>query len=622
MSALVTDDVGTASAPRRLSPDPTRRGTLKVTRRFLRPHRTLLAAGLLTSALAALLLVAVPVLVGRLVDALNAGDGTRATTMAWIAVACAVAQVAVGGLGRSLLVRAGEYTVRDVREVILDRYTRVPLRFLERHPTGELLQRGSGEVAALSMFVREAMPELVVTVATLLVTVVVLASQSLVLLAVLLVSFLPFGFFLLQRFRAVAPAAYAQEASAEAEVAAEVAEHLRARSLLHAVSDDARRHFTAGLAGPQNRVVAAQMRTAILQRWVHAMALVEGATLALLLVGGAWLVARDTVTIGVMVTFVLAGATLFSGFADLSGQVAGLEEAATRVARLADLLDVTDVTDVTADAPGAPRSLPSTSPRSLLASTSTSARPGAALSSDAASSGSAVSDEVSSGAASLSGPTLELAGVWFGYGEDAVLRGVDLTVHPGQRTVVVGRSGAGKSTLVKVLAGLYPPDRGSVTCAGQALHELDTDERARLVALVPQQVQLAPGSLAEELRLVRPSASDAELRAAAATLGLEDWIDSLPDGLDTAVGVGGPLSAGERQLVALVRIALTDSRILVLDEATADIDPRTAQLVERALDHLAADRAVIAVAHAEQTIARWGTVLRLSDGRLEPAPAA
>jgi len=519
---------------------------------------------------AGLLVVAGPVLVGRTVDALLTGDRDLAVRLALVALACALAQTAAAGAGRAALVRAGERMVRDLRDLVLDRLTTVPLRFLERHRTGDLLQRATAQVASLSGFVRDVAPDLVLTGGTVAVTLVVLGVESWALLVVLVVLFAPVAGWLLHRFRRGAPAAFAAEAAAESRIGAETAEVVRVRSLLAGAPPAARRLATDPVDDAGAQALRAQLRTVVLGRWIHAMGAAETLTLAAVALAGTALVARDAVSVGVVVTFVLAGRSLFSGFADLSALVADVQGAVTDLARTSDLLRATT------PAPVVPAAVPVR--------------------------GALVVDRVR-----------------FAYDDVPVLRDASLRVEPGRRIVVVGRTGAGKSTLLKVLTGLYAPDAGSVTCGGVDLHTLSAEDRVRVVALVPQAVHLAPGTIRDDLRLVRPDAPDDDLHAHARALGLDGWLAALPDGLGTATD---RLSAGERQLVALLRVVLLDSAVLVLDEATSDVDPATAHLVETAVDTLAADRAVVVVAHRPDTVARWGSVHELVDGTLREAVAA
>lgn len=560
--------MSTDLTPADLTESPSRRGVLRAAGRFARPHTALLTLAVVTGAVASLLTSLVPLIVGRLTDALLAGEQQRALWLGAAGVAIALAQVATAGAGRAWLARAGEYVVRDVRDRLVDRLAVVGLRFVERHRVGELLQRSTAEIAALSGFIRESLTEILVTAATVLLLVLVLAVESWSLALVLLVVFLPPSLLILWRFRRRAAAAFGAEAAAEADVQARFAEYARVRDLLAGASPAGRRHFLAVFDGLNGTAIRAQLRTVVLGRWIGATTLVEGTTLAALLLAGSALVGAGTVSAGVVVGFLVGGMMLFSRFADLVALVGAIEEAATGAARTHELLTVID----TRPAP-ATRVVP--------------------------------------------GDGLELADVTFGYGADPVIDGATYRFRPGRRYGIGGSSGAGKSTLMKLLAGLYRPDRGAVRVGGVSVGDLSPADRVRAVVYVPQQVQLGAGSVADELRLAAPAAEDAMLRAAAARVGLGGWLDALPAGPATS---GRELSAGERQLVALIRVALLDTRVLLLDEATSDIDPATAELVEQAIERLAPGRTVIVVAHRARTLNRLDEVLILDGGRLCPGP--
>ena len=180
-----------------------------------------------------------------------------------------------------------------------------------------------------------------------------------------------------------------------------------------------------------------------------------------------------------------------------------------------------------------------------------------------------------------------------------VLHGVDLDVGVGERIAMVGPSGAGKSTLGRLLAGIHPPRTGSVTVGGVGLVELPLDDLRGHVALVTQEHHVFVGTLRENLALAAPpGAGEDEIRAALAAVDALDWVDALPDGLDTVVGSGGrALTAAQAQQIALARLVLADPHTLVLDEATSLIDPRAARHLERSLAAVLDGRTVIAIAH-------------------------
>lgn len=551
---------------------PARRGVGRAALRFARPHRRALAVAVALGVVASLATTLGPVVVGRLVDALLDGDRQRVLLLGGAGLALSVLRLVLSAASRTRLARAGEHLVRDVRDAVARQLATAPLRFIERHRAGELVQRSTAEVAELSAFVRESLTGLLVTASTVVLLVAVLASQSWLLALVLLAVFLPPSLFVLHRFRLRAAVAFGAEAQAEADVAASIAEAIRARVLLSTAPALTRSRLADRLGRLNDGAVAAQMRTVVLSRWIGAMTLIEGAALAVLLAVGSSLAASGTITVGVVVTFLLASVTLFASFSDLVALVGSAEEALTGAARVHDLLD--------ASTPHAHRVI--------------HAAPG------------------------VGGPppAIELEDVWLGYGAQPVLAGVGLRIEDGDRCGLAGRSGAGKSTIATLMAGLGHPDRGTVRCAGRDLSGLGPEERARLVSYVPQEVVLGSGTLADELRLVAPDADDAALRAAVESLGLGRWLDSLPGGLDAPLGATSALTVGERQLVALARVALRGSAVIVLDEATSDVDPACAELVESALDRLAASRTVVVVAHRSSTLARLNRVFDVAGGQV------
>lgn len=563
----------TLARPPTLADTPSRDGVGAAVRRFARPHGRALAVAVLLGLGSSLAATLGPVVVGRVADALLVPDRSRVLLLAGVGIGLAVLRLVLDALSRARLARAGELLVRDVRDTVADQLATAPLRFVERHRTGELLQRSTAEVAALSAFVRESLTSLLVTGSTVVLLVVVLATQSALLTLVLVAVFLPPSLYVLHRYRSRAAAAFGAEAQAEAEVAAMIAETIRVRSIVATAPAVTRGRVAEEADRLNDAAVGAQMRTVVLGRWINAMSLVEGATLVALVAVGALLVEQGTITVGVVVTFVLASVTLFASFADLVALVGSVEETLTGASRVDELLRATTAEDAPVD------------------SDRPTGRP-------------------------VGAPAVELDEVWFGYDDEPLLEGVSLTLAAGERCGIAGRTGAGKSTVATLMAGLYRPDRGVVRCGGTDLAGLRPQERAALVAFVPQEVVLGAGTLAEELRLVAPGADDVELGRAVAALGLGGWLASLPEGLATPLGAGSPLTTGERQLVGLVRVALRGSAVIVLDEATSDVDPATAELVEHALDELAAERTVVVVAHRAATLARLDVVLDVVDGRV------
>ncbi|WP_017540483.1 ABC transporter ATP-binding protein [Nocardiopsis halophila] len=209
-------------------------------------------------------------------------------------------------------------------------------------------------------------------------------------------------------------------------------------------------------------------------------------------------------------------------------------------------------------------------------------------------------------------------GVSYAYpGGPTVLDGADLEIAPGTRVAVVGETGSGKTTFVKLLTRLMDPGQGRVLLDGADLREVAFSSLRRRVVMVPQEGFLFDGTLADNIRFARPEATDAELEAAVADLGLGDWLSGLPHGLHTPVGQRGEsLSAGERQLVALVRAFIADPDLLVLDEATSAVDPHTETRIQRALDRITDGRTSVAIAHRMSTAEAADEVLVFDAGKV------
>lgn len=222
----------------------------------------------------------------------------------------------------------------------------------------------------------------------------------------------------------------------------------------------------------------------------------------------------------------------------------------------------------------------------------------------------------STGPASQAG-VVRFDGVEFAYrtGHD-VLRGVDLELHPGTITALVGPSGSGKSTLAKLLPRFYDVGAGRITIDGRDIREFTSEDLYRTVGFVFQDVRLIRGSIRENLLLARPDADDAAIERASRAAQIHDRIMALPRGYDSEIGVDASLSGGEAQRLSIARALLADTPVLVLDEATAFADPESEAAVQDALAALVAGRTVLVIAHRLHTITGVDRILVLENGTL------
>ncbi len=213
---------------------------------------------------------------------------------------------------------------------------------------------------------------------------------------------------------------------------------------------------------------------------------------------------------------------------------------------------------------------------------------------------------------------IEFKHVFFSYDDrQNVLTDFSLTIKPGETVALVGHTGAGKSSLGKLVARFYEFQGGQLLIDGHDIRSFDLHAYHRLLGIVPQVPFLFSGTVADNIRYARPEASDEEVAAVAERIGNGDWLEALPEGLDTLVGEAGrALSMGQRQLVALARVLLQDPSILILDEATASVDPLTEAQIQEGLDIVLNDRTAILIAHRLSTIRHADRIIVLDRGRI------
>ncbi|MEU3701884.1 ABC transporter ATP-binding protein [Streptomyces anulatus] len=564
----------------RLTATPDQRRVLRRAWPHMRPERRGITLALLAGAAATATTVAVPAVIGAGVDQILARDRSGLFTAVAALTVLALLRLILFRQSELLLIAVGERVVRALRELAVTRLSRAPLRFLEAHPSGDLLRRTTTEIADLANFVRGQLPDVLTVAAYLLFTTVLLLTYSPLLTLALALVFVPAIVCVLRLFKKAANPAFAAEAAAAGTVATTYRELVQSREMLQTGGGIGfwRERF---LADNERRYRAARRS----QRSLFLISLariVQSLTTAVLLLVGGWLAARGSISVGTVVVFILATRQLFDSATQASNLVGQVQISLVGLARLLDLLSTT--------APRAEIHAP---------------RP-------------AADDDGQRGPVTAERGVLEIEDLRYSYvAGTEVLGGLSVRVEPGERVGLVGPTGSGKTTLAKLMTGLYAPDSGTVRYDGHDLAALAPAELRRRIVLIPQRVHMIEGTLLDNLRLVPGDPDERSIAEAVERLGIADWIRSLDDGLHTDLGRGtGRLSAGELQLIGLVRAALLDPAVLVLDEATADIDPETARTLETAIDTLRADRTLIVIAHREATVKRLPRTIRLDENAL------
>lgn len=557
-----------AEAGRDLLPTASRRQARRSLRLLLRPYRGLAVLTAASLVLGTAAQLAGPPIIGWMVDLIVDGGAAPALILpAALLAGLAVVQAVLVAAGKALTAQLGESALATLRERVLDRALRLPVSRVEQAGSGDVVARVSGDVSVIAKAVREAIPTVATSGLTVLLTIAGLGALDWRLMLAGLCA-VPVQAFALRRYLRETAPVYARERVAEGE---------RAQQLLDSVGGAATvRAFgltTGHLARIDARSRAAvdlSLRTTVLRtRFFGRLNAAEYIGLAAILTVGFWLVNEDAVSIGTASAAALYFIALFNPINALLYLFDHLQEAGAGFTRLVGVAEMPPPDDPAE--PPVPR-----------------------------------------------GAAVRVRGAHYAYapGRD-VLHGVDLDVPAGARVALVGASGAGKTTLAKLVAGIHEPVSGTVAIGGASLDALGPRATRDLVALVTQEVHVFAGPLAEDLRLARPGADDAELHAALERVGADAWVRALPEGLDTVVGDGGHrLTATGAQQLALARLALADPPVAVLDEATAEAGSAGARVLEAAADQVLAGRTAIVVVHRLTQAAAADVVVVLDQGRV------
>lgn len=485
-----------------------------------------------------------------------------------------------------LLSGTGELILNDLRKHVFRHLLAQPLGFFETESSGQLLSRMTADIDVLETLVQNGLGTLVTSVGLFVFSIVILVAISPLMFVVTAVSLVPV-LIASAHYRTASTRAYRAVRERIGDTLASIDEGLAGVRVIQAFRRKS--EVTASFDGRNADQLASELLTVRLSSRFFPK--VEGSGVfatAMILLAGAGLMELHLTSIGVVAAYVLYVANLFNSIQSLSQLFDLLQSSGAALSTVVALLQ----TEPAMVDPAVPAPLPHQG-------------------------------------------TLELRNVSFTYHErpsdlgagdsnglevgepELVLRDVNLAIGTGRHLALVGPTGAGKSTLAKLVGRLYDPTRGSVRLGGVDLRRASLRHLRERIVIVPQEGFLFRGTVLDNILVGRREATEDDVLRVLHRLGLDGWVASLPDGLQTDVGErGSHLSAGERQLVSLIRAALTDPAVLVMDEATSSVDPGTEAALERALAAIMRGRTTITIAHRLTTAKRADLVAVVDGGGL------
>src|SRR5438105_1706718 len=480
----------------------------------------------------------------------------------------------------------GQRALADLRIRIFTHLQSLPIGFYDSRPAGVLISRMTNDVEALDSLVTDSVVTLFQAGLTLVGTVVILLVLD-VKLALLTFTIFPLLAGGSLWFRLVSAGAFRRTRETIGAITAYLQETLSGIRVVRSFAQEPRHERQFAELNAENRE-ANYLTVKLNARYFPTVEMLSGIAVAGIVLYGGVQAIDGHVTVGTVVAFVAALSYLFEPIQQLSQLYTTYQSGMAALEKIFQLLDVRpDLTD----------------------------RPGAVRLERIR--GEVRFEDVSFAYAPRRSRRHE-EGTHDGAAREVrALEHIDLTIPPGQTLALVGATGAGKSTLAKLVARFYDPTEGRVLVDGHDLRDLDSASLRSQMGIVPQEAFLFSGTIRDNIAFGRPDANAAQIRAAAAAVGALEFIEELGDGFDTEVGErGAQLSSGQRQLVAFARALIADPRILVLDEATSNVDLHTEGRIERGLRRLLAGRTAIVIAHRLSTIRGASRIVVLEHGRI------
>jgi ABC-type multidrug transport system fused ATPase/permease subunit len=543
---------------------------------LLAPYRLRVALMMVSLVLGtAALLAPAPLAKLAIDDGIIPHDLHRLTLIVIAFIAAALLAWAATAAQTYLVEWVGQRALADLRLTIFDHLQRLPVSFYERVPAGVLISRMTNDVEALDSLVTDSVVTLFQGGLTLIGTIGVLIylDWHLALITFAIVPLIGIGSLV---FRIASADAYRRTRETIGEITAYLQESLSGVRVVRSFGQEPRHREEFALLNERNR--HANMRTVTLNAaYFPAVEFISAVAIVVVLVYGGSQAIDGNIEAGVLVGFLAALNNFFNPITQLSQLYTTYQAGMAALDKIFELLDEQPAMVERADAVALPP----------------------------------VHGELS------------FEGVSFAYQRRGggpgrlALDDIDLHIAPGETVALVGATGAGKSTLAKLVARFYDPGAGRILIDGHDLRDVTLASLRSQLGVVPQEAFLFSGTIRSNIAFGRPDATDAEIEAAARAIGAHDFIAAFGDGYRTEVGErGSRLSAGQRQLVAFARAMIADPRILVLDEATSNVDLHTETRIEEGLHRLLAGRTAIVIAHRLSTIRDADRIVVLAGGRI------
>jgi len=538
--------------------------------KYLSGVKLMMAVGSAAMVIKSLAAITYPWLVVIAIDRyIMRGDYSGLTTIVIIYAVVALVGWGAQFVESRCLNYAGQAVLRTLRTQMFDHLQLLSLSFFEHNATGKIMSRVQNDVQQMQQLLTFGFLNIVTSVITIVgIAIAMIVMQPI--LAGATLALLPVLFIILFIWQKYASRAFTKVRRAIAVVNAELQENISGVRVIQSMTREDtnfdqfeevnREHLGAN-------VKAIRLSSIMLPMVEILMAI---AIAAVILLGGN-MVLEGTITVGILIGFLMFILRFFNPVRELSMLYTLLQRAMASGARIFELLDVAPEIE---DAPDASELPP-------------------------------VKGEI------------KFENVSFSYSKDVeVLRNVNLTMSPGETVAIVGKTGAGKSTIINLIYRFYEIDGGSITIDGHDIRSVTRKSLTSQIGIVPQDPYLFSGTIADNIRYGNLTASDEDVMDAAKTAGAHNFINRMENGYDTPVGErGGNISLGQRQLICLARVILADPKILVLDEATSNIDVMTEMLIQEALRSLEKGRTCLIIAHRLSTITSADRIVVMDKGR-------